>query len=169
MKDTDMNQSMKLGLAALVFAGGMTGIASADGPRGERGMGQVDFETLDRTGDGLLTGEDFAAAADARFAELDADGDGEVTEAEFLERAGENAAERAAEMFARLDADGDGVLSRDVFEARGADRGRGMGRMIARFDSDGDGAIDAGEFETARAEMREMRRERSGHGWSRHR
>lgn len=167
-----MKQSMKLGLAALVFAGGLAGIAGADAPRGERSMGQVDFETLDRTGDGLLTGEDFAAAADARFTEFDADGDGDVTEAEFLERARENAAERAAEMFARLDADGDGVLSREVFEARGADRGRGMGRMIARFDSDGDGAIDAGEFETARAEMREMRemrRERGGHGWNRHR
>lgn len=164
-----MKQGMTQGLLALVLAGGIAGVASADGPSGDRGMRGADFETLDTNGDGLLTAEDLAAAAGARFAEFDADGDGTISEAEFIDRIRANAGERAADWFARLDADGDGVLSRDTFEARRGDRSRGMNRMLSRFDADGDGGIDAGEFETARAEMRDRRHQRGGHGEGRHR
>lgn len=148
-----MNRLMKTGLLALAMTTGASSVALAEGPRGA-GMRGVDFETLDRTGDGLLTAEDVALAAEARFAAIDTDGDGQVTEAEFLAGVAARSEERAAAMFARLDADGDGVLSRDVLEARGQ-RGGGFERMIERFDADGDGGLSAEEFETARAEMRE--------------
>lgn len=164
-----MKTTLTLGLAALVLTGGVAAAMAADGPRGDRGMRGADFETLDRTGDGILNADDFAAAAEARFAEFDTDGNGEVTEEEFIARAEARAAERAAGMFARLDADGDGVLSRDALEARGRGNGGRMARMIERFDADGDGGLSAEEFATLRAEMRDGRGERGRHGHDRNR
>jgi len=148
-----MKSILTIGLAALLLTGGLT-VAGADTPRGERGPRGLDFGTLDRTGDGLLAPDDLEATAEARFAEFDADGNGEVTEAEFITHARAQAGDRAAAMFDRLDSDGDGILSRDVLEARGGRMGAGLERMIERFDADGDGALSAEEFDTARAEMR---------------
>jgi len=48
------------------------------------------------------------------FAEIDADGDGAVTQDEFTAAMADRAASRAAATFNRLDADGDGILSRDA-------------------------------------------------------
>ncbi|MEO1790141.1 MAG: EF-hand domain-containing protein [Pseudomonadota bacterium] len=158
----------KLSLFALLIAGVgaaalMAPMAEARGPGGER----VTFETLDADGDGQVTQADLDALRENRFAEFDANGDGAVSEEEFMARAAGQASDRAAEMFARLDADGDGVLSRDVIEqGRGGDR---AGRMIERLDTDGDGAISAEEFEAA-SERRAGMRERFGrHGGERNR
>lgn len=143
-------------LIATVGAGAlMAPMAEARGPGGGE---RASFETLDADGDGQVTQADLDALRESRFAEFDADGDGSVTAEEFAARAAGQASERAAEMFARLDADGDGVLSRDVIErGRGGDRGA---RMIERLDTDGDGAVSAEEFEA----MQERRAERGRDG-----
>lgn len=140
------------GATALLIAALLAGAASAQG-----GRGAVDFSTLDVSGDGLLTVEDFETRQAERFAEMDANSDGSVDAEEFAAFAGAQAGERAAKMFERLDADGDGVVSRDALEARGGDRGPRLERMINRFDADGDGALSEAEFDTARAEMRDRR------------
>jgi Ca2+-binding EF-hand superfamily protein len=92
----------------------------------------------------------------ARFAEIDADGNGQVSRQEFMDHAAARAGERAGAMFDRFDVDADGTLSRDALEAR---RGSGpdAARMIARFDVDGDGAVTVEEIEVSRARMMERR------------
>ena len=79
-----------------------------------------------------LTREALAARVDARFARLDANRDGAITQEELRarrgarqegrgERRGQRQAqrgERRAEAFARLDTDRDGSISRAEFEAR---------------------------------------------------
>ena len=142
-------------VSALVALNGVATVAMADG-RGQMRAG-LDFETLDTNGDGSITASDLEAAGDARFAELDADGNGQVSEEEFVARSMALAAERAATMFERLDADGDGALSRDVLEARSG-RGSGMAeRMIQRADADGDGAVSQEEFDAFGAQMADRR------------
>ncbi|MDJ1007922.1 MAG: calcium-binding protein [Paracoccaceae bacterium] len=150
-----MKKTTITALTALALAGGLAGAAAAQGAGGDRTLRGMDFETLDRTADGVLSVADLEAASDARFGELDADGDGAVTEVEFRARAVAEADARAAERFAALDADGDGTLSRDVFELRARGGSRMMARLIERFDADGDDGLSAEEFETARSAIRE--------------
>jgi EF hand len=77
-----------------------------------------------------LTRAAVQAAVQARFAEVDSDRDGFVTEAEARARVEahraerrERRGERRAARFARLDANGDGSISRAEFDARPALRG----------------------------------------------
>lgn len=58
-----------------------------------------------------------------QFSELDADGDGAVTEAEFEA----HAQQRAREHFSRMDTNGDGVVTEEEMEAGRPRRGRGGG------------------------------------------
>ena len=158
----------KLGFFALLIATvGATALlapmAEARGKGGERPT----FEMLDADGDGQVTQADLDTLRNERFAEFDANGDGSVTEEEFMARASNQAGERAAEMLARLDADGDGVLSRGVIEqGRGGDR---AGRMIERLDTDGDGAVSAEEFAAAQERRAGMRERFGGRGGDRNR
>lgn len=145
-------------LAALAITAGF-GVAEAQERRA--GPGPMDFATLDTDGNGEITLEDLDAARDNRFAEMDANGDGQVSEAEFIAHAQTRAGERASEMFARLDADGDGSLSRDVLEAREGG-GRMASRMIERADTDGSGGVNAEEFEAIKERMAERRGGKSG-------
>ncbi len=140
-------------LAALAITAGF-GVAEAQDRRA--GPGPMDFATLDADGNGEITLEDLDAARDNRFADMDTNGDGQVSEAEFIAHAKARAGERASEMFARLDADGDGSLSRDVLEAREGG-GRMAARMIERADTDGSGGVSAEEFEAIKERMAERR------------
>jgi Ca2+-binding EF-hand superfamily protein len=105
-----------------------------------------------------LTRAAVQAQVQARFAEVDSDRDGFVTEAEARARVDarraerrEQNGERRAARFARLDANGDGSISRAEFDARPAIRGE-----------------DRGERREARGDRRERRRGhragRRGHG-----
>lgn len=141
------NATFKIVLASTLIALG-TGAAMAKGPGGGERM---DFETLDVDGSGEITLEDMAALRDNRFGELDTDGDGAVSQAEYVAAAAAKAEERAAAQFERLDADGDGSLSRDVLESRG--RGQMGERMLSRLDTDDSGGISAEEFEAAKERM----------------
>lgn len=82
---------------------------------------------------------DRAAHMEQRFAELDADGDGKVTQQEMLAH--------RAERFAAADGNGDGKLSvEEMANARAEQRKMRFGRMIAKLDKDGDGLLSAEEM-----------------------
>lgn len=157
---------------ALLATALAAGVAVAHERGGQDRMGMMGdrpgFAELDADGSGQITVEDFEMLRAARFAAFDTDGDGQVSRTEFEAEASGRAAERAGEMFVILDVDGDGILSRDVLEMRGGAMGP---RMIERLDTDGDGSVSAEEFEAAgsrRAGMRDGNRDgmngRMGHG-----
>jgi Ca2+-binding EF-hand superfamily protein len=146
------NATLKILAAALAITAG-AGVAEARGPG--VGNGPFDFGMMDADGSGEITVEDLDAMRANRFAEFDTDGDGLVSEAEFIAHAEARAAERAAEMFARLDADGDGTLSRDALESRmGGAPGE---RMLSRLDTDDSGGVSEEEFEAMRKRMADHR------------
>jgi Ca2+-binding EF-hand superfamily protein len=160
---------------ALLATALAAGVAVAHERGGQDRMGMMGmmgdrpgFAELDADGSGQITAEDFEMLRTARFAAFDTDGDGQVSRAEFEAEAAGRAAERAGTMFERLDADGDGMLSRDVLEMRGGAMGP---RLIARLDTDRDGAVSAEEFEAAGSRMarnhdgmRDGMKGRMGHG-----
>ncbi len=131
------------------------------GPR-DGGGDRPSFAELDADGDGNLTVAEFKAQAAARFAEADTNGDGVLSVEELTAAATARAAERAAIMIARMiefrDADGDGALSQAEM---GGDSGE---RMFARLDADGDGVISAEEYEQAQERGKRGKRGR----WGRH-
>lgn len=99
-----------------------------------------------------------AAKREGEFAVADADGDGQLSQAEYrglpaavrAERERKRAAaqrERRAGEFAAADADGDGSLSQEEFHgAPAAARAERQRRLFARLDADGDGQLTASEF-----------------------
>lgn len=93
-------------------------------------------------GAGALAFGGFALAQEApsggRFG--DADGDGRVSQAEFLAS--------ASERFSRGDADGDGTVSPDEMRAAMEARGDALrDRAFERLDADNDGSITRAEFD----------------------
>lgn len=150
-------------MAALMAALTMTGVAQAQatpdapppsatgqaappapGADGSR-PGRPDFATLDADGDGQLTQADLRAKVESRFAEADTDGNGGVSAEELLAQQDQRRLDRMNAMIARRDANGDGLLQADEMASRG-DR---MARMFERLDANDDGSIDADEYEAA--------------------
>lgn len=147
-----MNTS-KAKIVAIAMMGLGATTAMAIGQERER----PSFEELDADSSGEITAEDLESARTERFATMDTDGDGSISEAEFIAKAQATAEERAAAMFARLDADGDGVLSQDVLQSRS--RGRDPERMISRLDTDDSGGVSAEEFEAGMEKMAQRRKD----------
>ena len=85
--------------------------------------GQDRFQQLDADGNGEITQAEFQAHAEARFAEVDADGDGFVTGEELKAAGDARRAERSAKMLERFDTDGNGSLDASELEAMGDKRG----------------------------------------------
>ena len=137
------------------------------------------FARMDANQDGVLNREDRGARQANRFAETDADGNGEVTLSEIDAAREARRAERAemrTEWFAQADSDGSGGLSQEEMmaarQALGERRGgRGMrGRrgggamaMLRRADTNGDQAVSRSEFDAA-VEARFARMDKDGSG-----
>lgn len=113
---------------ALASRGGRPGLSNAPAANGLSGAGAPPaarrpssdglFGRFDANGDGMVTEPEFLAARRATFGQMDADRDGVVTRAEY--DAGVPPAmppQMRATMFGHLDADGDGRLSPDEIDA----------------------------------------------------
>lgn len=116
-------------------------------------LGACDSEDPEET-------SEVAVAADAsteresrfagKFAKLDADGDGAISQAEIQ-------GHKMAPLFAEIDADGDGKLSKDEFFAAKKARHEGKrnhgdpaeraAKMLAKHDADNDGTLSKAEVE----------------------
>lgn len=92
------------GIAALV-----TTPLIAQGMRGHEGHGMMAPEPMTRA--------DVEARAKARFAEMDANKDGAVTQAEIADTRTEHMSKMQGEMFTKMDADKNGSISRAEFDA----------------------------------------------------
>lgn len=150
---TTMKTLSALGLATVLGATAVPALAaSGEGERGDRAAKM--FETLDTDANGSISQAEFEAKATERFAETDANGDGQLSLEELQangprkgKRGGEGASEErrakfAAKMIERKDTNGDGVLSAEEIAAQED--------IFARLDTDGDGAISREELEAGR-------------------
>ena len=105
----------------------------------------ITFADLDADGDGQLTEEELASAHQVWLASKDADGDGMLSQEELnaaiAERIMAMAESQTARMIERMDDDGDGMIS-----AEEIGDGRNPGKAFSRLDSDDDGMISEEEF-----------------------
>lgn len=129
---------IKAGMALMV-ALMMTGPAMArgDGPQ------RPDFTELDTNSDGQITQIEMDAHRTARFAAVDADGDGAVSAAELAAASERKNEARLERMIERFDTDGDGKLTQAEMPTRE------RGSMMERMDSNNDGVLDAEEYAAA--------------------
>ncbi|PIV72642.1 MAG: hypothetical protein COW55_16065 [Rhodobacteraceae bacterium CG17_big_fil_post_rev_8_21_14_2_50_65_11] len=145
--DTQMSIKKTLMLGALIpVAIAVSLPVAAMGPIGEQGHARPAFADLDADGDGQLTQEEMMAHRNARFAEADTDGDGSLDRDEMIAASAARIEERIDRMMARIDEDGDGLISAGEMAAMGP-RGQGPEQMFTMLDSDGDGTISAAEFD----------------------
>jgi len=112
------------------------------------------FRTIDRNADGIIGDDEAAAEAETVFVTMDADDNGEITEAEYMavrtgRGGGRNAArqrmmqERKKVRFPQMDTDEDARVSKAEF----------LSAAQARFtasDLDGDGTVTPWEFRAHR-------------------
>lgn len=104
-----------------LFVGGLAAshvaFAQPDGPGGAHGRGGM-MAMADTNKDGKISKAELTAALDARFARMDADRDGQLTQKDrALHRQ-----QRGEERFAALDADKNGQISKAEFAAARDDR-----------------------------------------------
>ncbi len=149
-----MTKTMNAAKALLLAAGVAVAIVPTAGfAKGDRHGPRVDFETLDADGNGEVTQAEMAAMGAARFNEADTDGDGFLTKDEISAKAGERRAKRLDRMFEKRDANNDGKLSAEEL-APPADR---IAKRFEKVDTDGNGSISKAEFDAAK-EHRKGRR-----------
>lgn len=109
------------GVAALaigIVLPGVVGAATDEAPPPGPMHGRM-LEKFDTDHDGKLSPEERKAIGEARFKQMDSDGDGFVSHDEAQASAVKRATERSERMFKAADADGDGRISRAEFDAVG--------------------------------------------------
>lgn len=106
---------------------------------------QAEFNKLDANHDGVVTQDEYVAAAQAKFAALDTQGTGQVTAQQIASSA--TAQQRdlrfAQHEVKKLDTNGDGAVSLDEYLAASKAR-------FAKMDKNGDGFIEADEITSHR-------------------
>lgn len=152
-----MSTTKILALALLI----PLGFAASEPAHANEGRGfGVEFSDLDADGSGGLSLEELQNIRQNMLNRADANGDGQITEAELLAQANAQAAERVARLLERVDADQDGAITQEEIaqareERRDARRAAMAERLFERADANGDGEISADEFEEAQTRMRE--------------
>ncbi len=132
-------------MAAMMTAASVQA-AEAKG-KGHRFGPKVSFDQLDADSNGEITQAEFEAFRAAKFAEADTNGDGGLSAEELSARAGderkERATKRAERMIEKLDANDDGLLQPDEMS------GQRETTMMDRIDTDDNGSVSKEEFEAA--------------------
>ncbi|MBO9713959.1 EF-hand domain-containing protein [Sphingomonas sp.] len=130
----------------LILSAALAGAAIAAGtvPAAAQDMNAIMAALFpDPNGDGVTTKDEMVGAAQARFAQLDANKDGVLDATEMSAGPG-------GRMLARADTDGDGKVSAAEMKA-------GAEMRFDRLDANKDGKIDAAERDAAMERMKAMR------------
>ena len=103
-------------------------------------MKQKYFDRIDTNHDGVITQDEYVAAATARFNKADTNGSGEITAQQIASspRMVKREQRFAAREVKHMDTNGDGVVSQDEYIAAAKAR-------FAKLDKNGDGFIEADE------------------------
>lgn len=101
---------------------------------GGREMFATLFTEVDANGDGAVTQEEIDTYRAGKVAQADTSGDGALSIEEFDTLYREFTRSRMVDRFQELDADGDGVISAAEMDAR-------FGKIVERMDRDDDGAL----------------------------
>lgn len=120
------------------------------------------FQELDANGDGQITQAEVEAHRTQRFTNADSDGDGQLSLEEMQTAAQTKANERVQKMFEKHDANADGYLSTDELPKprRGA-------KMFERIDADGNGSISEQEYADAKDKMGRKHKRKGDQGTDR--
>ncbi|SLN18012.1 EF-hand domain-containing protein [Ruegeria meonggei] len=139
-------KSVKFIPAILISAVAITGTSVlAAGPKDRA---PVTFQELDANGDGQVTQDEMQAHRNQRFTDADTDGDGQLSVEEMQSAAQTKASERVTKMFEKNDANQDGFLTEDELP-----KPRRAGKMFDRIDADNNGSISEQEFADAKDKM----------------
>lgn len=109
------------------------------GPGGARGMGGMFRQIMaevDADGDGAITQAEIDAYRTAQVTAADASGDGAISLSEFETIFAMATRDRMVDAFQELDADGDGTVTTAEMDTR-------FGGIVDRMDRNGDGALSA--------------------------
>jgi Ca2+-binding EF-hand superfamily protein len=132
-------------LAGLIAVGGAAQAKSGDDNKAAM------FEQIDADGNGAVTQEELKAHAQARFDKADANKDGFLTademQAQRAAHAGERGGKRAEKMLERHDTNKDGKLDAAELEAASEGRqGKRAAKMMERVDANSDGKLSFEEL-----------------------
>lgn len=120
------------------------------------------FGKIDADGNGQITQAELSAHAEARFKAADANNDGALDATEMLAQRGERGAKRAAQLLEKYDADKNGALDAAELEKaaaeRGGKRGKHGNRIMKRLDADGDGKLTLAEMQQKRDPAKMIKR-----------
>ena len=106
------------------------------------------FQELDADGDGQVTQAEIETHRNQKFTAADTDGDGQLSVEEMQAAAQTKANERVTKMFEKHDANADGFLSEDELP-----KPRRASKMFERIDADGNGSISEQEYADAKDKM----------------
>ncbi len=129
--------------------------ATAQAQNGERRANMIEQFDTDRSG--TISADEYVTARSMRFDEADADGNGELTREEVIDRMERRRLERrASRLLRRMDIDGDGKVTKAETEGRARKR-------FALMDRDDSGAIESDEMRRGKRGMKRdgKRRDRS--------
>lgn len=137
---------MKTFILSSTFAMGLVAFGASMAPAqvGPRGDIRPDFGQVDANGDGVLTLAEFQTQGQAKFSETDANGDGMLSVDELLASAAQQRALMIDRLIQEKDANGDGMLSLEEMSPRNP------ARFFDKADSDGNGEISRAEWDAAR-------------------
>lgn len=153
-----MNSKLIAAIAAASVLGSATLVAASGDDHGHRKGPKFSIEEMDTNGDQMISKEEIAAHAKARFDQVDTNDDGKLSADEMAAHGEKEMTKRMkkrqAKMLKRMDADDDGMLSFDEMQAKQQKR---LDKMFSRLDANEDGMLSAEELE-------KMKRKGKRHG-----
>lgn len=125
-----MSRTLVIGGVAALALAALAGAATAQQPAAPNAERQARVQRADTDGDGRISQAEFVGRRIARLTAADADRDGTVTHEEMRAQGQASMQQRAEARFTRLDADRDGAISRAEFTAPRAVRAEGDPRPM---------------------------------------